>query len=162
MEQKTIHKILTYTAIGGLLWYGVLRGVKGLVVAYKGYSFNSVDLANGVVNMNLNIQISNPLFVGMTLKGIIGDVYAQGHQVGYVNQQFNYYLAGRKTHIIPVRVSINISEVGNAALLNIQSGDIRTLSIAFDGKLLVGNYSIGVPLRFELDYNDLTGVANNG
>ena len=80
-------------------------------------------------------------------------MYAQGEKVGTVNTTYNYYLAGRKTHILPVVVQLDLSQAGTAVLKNIESGDVRTLTIGFDGKLYVGN--IGIPLQLNFDYNDL-------
>ena len=140
----------------GLLWFGILRGARGLVVRIKSYSFHSIDLPNNTVSLNLNLLIKNPLLVGLTIKGVLGDVFVQGYKVGTVNTAYDYYLAGGHTHVLPVVVNLNMSQVGQAALLNIQSGDIRTLTIAFNGKLFVGSRTIGIPLQFELDYNDLT------
>lgn len=140
----------------GLLWYGVLRGAKGLVVRIKNYTFRSVDISNMTVSLNLNLLVKNPLLIGLTIKNVQGDVYVQGHNVGYVNTVLNYYIAGGKTHVLPVVVNLNMASVGQAALLNIQSGDIRTLTIAFNGKMYVSKYNAPVPLQFELDYNDLT------
>lgn len=150
METKQIVKL----GLGGLLlYYGVLRGARGLVVGIHNYSFRSVDLTNGTVSLNLNFIIKNPLFVGLTLNSIRGYIYAQGQKVGYINTDINYYLSGRHTHIVPVVVNLVLGAAFDALLLNIQSGDIRTLTMAFDGKLYVGN--VGVPLQINLDYNDL-------
>ena len=140
-----------------LLYYGVLRGAKGLKVRIYSYSFQSVSISDMTASLNLNLSIKNPLLVGLTIKGVQGDVYAQGQKVGTVNTTYDYYLAGGKTHVLPVVVNLDLSNAGQAALLNIQSGDIRTLTIRFDGKLFAGKYNVGVPLRFELDYNDLVG-----
>lgn len=140
----------------GLLWFGILRGAKGLVVRIKSYSFRSIDLTNNTVSLNLNLLIKNPLLVGLTIKGVMGDVFVQGYKVGTINTAYDYYLAGGHTHVLPVVVNLQMASVGQAALLNIQSGDIRTLTIAFNGKLFVGSRTIGIPLQFELDYNDLT------
>lgn len=140
----------------GLLWYGLLRGAKGLVVRLDSYSFRSISTADMTASLNLNLSIKNPLLVGLTIKGVQGDVFAQGQKVGYINTTYDYYLAGGKTHILPVVVNLNMSNVGQAALLNIQSGDVRTLTIAFDGKMFVGKYNVSIPLRFKLDYDDLT------
>lgn len=152
----SVNKIVRWGLGLGLLWYGVLRGARGLVVKIHSYSFRSISLTDNTVSLNLNLLIKNPLFVGVTIKGVSGDVYMQGQKVGTVNTIYDYYLAGGRTHVLPVIVNLNTVDVGQAALLNIQSGDIRSLTIAFDGKLLVSNYSVGVPLQFELDYNDLT------
>lgn len=149
METKQIVKL----GLGGiLLYYGVLRGARGLVVGIHNYSFRSVDLTNGTVSLNLNFIIKNPLFVGLTLNSIRGYIYAQGQKVGYINTDINYYLSGRHTHIVPVVVNLVLGAAFDALLLNIQSGDIRTLTMAFDGKLYVGK--VGVPLQINLDYND--------
>lgn len=153
MEAKQIVKI----GLGGLLlYYGILRGARALVVGIKSYSFRNIDLANGTVGLNLNFYIKNPLFVGLTLKGIKGYVYAQGQKVGYINTEINYYLSGGgRTHVVPVVVNLVLGGLADAVLANIQSGDIRTLTVAFDGRLYVGNWNVGVPLQITLDYNDL-------
>lgn len=135
-----------------LLWYGVLRGAKGLIVKVRDYSFKSVDVATGTVSLYLNFLVKNPLFVGLTLKGIAGDVYAQGQKVGTVNTTLEYYLSGRHTHIIPVVVNLSMAQLGQSALLGIQNGDIRNLTVSFDGKLYVGSWSVAIPIQIDLDY----------
>ena len=142
---------------GALLWYGVLRGARGLVVKVRDYTFSGLSLTDNTMQLTLNLLIKNPLLVGVTIKGVTGEVYAQGFQIGSVNTTYNYYIAGGKTHVLPVIVNLNMSDVLHAGLMNIQSGDVRTLTIAFDGYIMAGKYNIKVPLQFELDYNDLVG-----
>ena len=142
---------------GALLWYGVLRGARGLVVKVRDYTFSGLSLTDNTMQLTLNLLIKNPLLVGVTIKGVTGEVYAQGFRIGGVNTTYNYYIAGGKTHILPVVVNLNMSDVLHAGLMNIQSGDVRTLTIAFDGYIMAGKYNIKVPLQFELDYNDLVG-----
>lgn len=142
-------------AIGfGMLWYGVLRGAKSLIIKVRSYSFAGIDIESGTVSMYLNLLIKNPLVVGVPIKGVIGDVYIQGYKAGYVNMSYDYYIAGGHTHILPVVVNLNMGDVLHSALLNIQSGDIRTLTIEFNGKVYAGKYNIPLPVQFELDYND--------
>lgn len=144
--------------IGGtLLWYGVLRGARGLVVKVRDYVFSGLSLTNNTMQLTLNLLIKNPLLVGITIKSVVGDVYAQGFRIGGVNTTYDYYIAGGKTHILPVVVDLNMGDVLNAGMININSGDIRTLTIAFNGYIMAGKYNIKVPLQFELDYNDLMG-----
>lgn len=142
---------------GALLWYGVLRGARGLVVKVRDYTFSGLSVTDNTIQLTLNLLIKNPLLVGVTIKGVTGEVYAQGFQIGSVNTTYNYYIAGGKTHVLPVIVNLNMSDVLHAGLMNIQSGDVRTLTIAFDGYIMAGKYNIKVPLQFELDYNDLVG-----
>lgn len=152
MEIRSIAKI----GLGlGLLWYGILRGAKGLIVKVSSYSFRHIDITTGTVSLNLNIMIKNPLLVGLTLKGVSGNVYIQGVNVGGVNTTIEYYLSGGRTHIVPIVVNLNVLDLGQAALLNIQTGDISTLTIAFDGKLYIGKYGVAIPLQLDLGYNDL-------
>ena len=144
--------------LGGaaLLWWGVLRGASALVVGIKSWTFRGLDLTTGTVDITLNFLIKNPLIVGLTLKGIQGDVYVQGQNVGTVAMNYDYYLSGGHTHQIPVIVRLNMANVGQAALLNIQSGDVRTLTLAFDGKLLIGSAGVPVPINVSYNWEDLT------
>lgn len=153
MEVSRLAKIVGGVA---LLWYGVLRGARGLITRVESYGFRSIDVNTGTVSLNLNILIKNPLFVGIKLQAITGTIYAQGQAVGTVNTTLNYYLSGGHTHIIPVTANLAMGNVLQSALLNIQSGDVRTLTVSFDGKLLVGQYGVGIPVQIDLDYNDLT------
>lgn len=132
----------------GLLWLGVLRGARGLVVRMKDYSFAGFN-EDGTIRLILNILIKNPLLVGLKIKGIKGDVFAQGYNVGTINTAYDYYLAGGKTHVLPVYVDLDITE----ALGVVLGSGINNLLIAFNGKLYVGNWSVGVPLQFEMNYN---------
>lgn len=144
--------------LGGaaLLWWGVLRGASALVVGIKSWAFRGLDLTTGTVDITLNFLIKNPLIVGLTLKGIQGDVYVQGQNVGTVAMNYDYYLSGGHTHQIPVIVRLNMANVGQAAILNIQSGDVRTLTLAFDGKLLIGSAGVPVPINVSYNWEDLT------
>lgn len=151
-----VDKLVKYGLGFGLLYYGVLRGAKGLVVKVQSYAFRSLSVADGTVSLTLNLLIKNPLLVGLTIKGIQGDVYAQTNKVGSINMAYDYYLAGGKTHILPVVVNLSMGDVATAAAWNVQSGDIQTLTVAFDGKVLIGKYGIPVPVQIEMDYNELT------
>ena len=131
----------------GLLWLGVLRGAKGLVVRMKDYSFAGFN-EDGTVRLILNLFVKNPLLVGLKIKGVRGDVYAQGYKVGYVDTAYDYYLAGGKTHVLPVYVNLDIAEAWAA----VWNGGLSVMTVAFDGKIYVGNWSVGVPLQFEMEY----------
>lgn len=139
----------------GLLWYGVLRGASAIVVKVQDYMLRTFNIQNKTVSVSINFYIKNPLFVGVTLNNIVGDVYIQGVNVGAVNQDLNYFIAGGKTHIIPVIVDLQLSSLSEAVWRNIESGDVHTLTVDFDGKLYVGKYNVGVPVEVNLDYNDL-------
>ena len=152
METRQLVKIGLGAAI---LWYGVLRGAKALMVGVRDFSFRGLNMTDGTVSLNLKFLIKNPLLIGLTLKRISGEVYAQGQKVGYINTTIDYYLSGGHTHVVPVVVNLFMADLGQAALLNIQSGDIRTLTITFAGKIYIGSYNVGVPVDITLNYEDL-------
>ena len=147
---------LKICAAFGLAWWGVLRGVNALMVGVKSWQFRGIDLTNGYVDFTINFLIKNPLIVGLTLNRIYGDLFMQGQKVGYINSTYNYYLSGGRTHQIPVGVRIKISQLGAAALANIQSGDIKSLTIAFDGEILIGSAGVPIPINWSTDYEELT------
>ena len=156
MQIRDMRNWLLITLGLGLLLRGGSKTAKNLIVKVKDWHFAGVDITNGRVALYLNLMIKNPLVVGVQIKGVTGDVYVQGNKCGYVNMAYDYNLAGGKTHIIPVVVNLLMGDVAQSALLNIQTGDIHNLTVAFDGNVHVGKYAVGVPIKFELDYNDLT------
>lgn len=150
-----MNKWVKIAAGAGLIWYGVLRGAQALVVGIRDYYISGVDIANRTVKVTLNVFIKNPLFVGLKLNSISGEVYMQGIGVGSVDMQYNYFLSGRSTHVIPITVELNAHGMTEALLANIQTGDIKTLSASFDGKLYIGKYNVGVPVRLGVNYDDI-------
>lgn len=141
---------------GAFLWWGFFRAANSLIVGIKSWSFRALDLTTGTVDITLNFLIKNPLFFGITLKAIYGDVYVQGQKVGEISTTYNYYLSGGHTHQIPVIVRLNLAGLGQAALMNIQSGDVRTLTLAFDGRLVAGSAGVAVPINIAYNWEDLT------
>ena len=139
----------------GLIYLALLKISRSLVVGVRSFQFKSVDLTNKTVSLAINMEIKNPLIFGITITGIQGDVYMQGMKVGYVNTSYNYYLAGGHTHVLPVIVNLSIGALGDAVIQNIQTGDIRTLTIAFNGRVLAGKLKLTMPVQVELDYKDL-------
>ena len=138
-----------------LLWYGVLRGAKALVVMLKGWQLVNVNIADMTATMVLRFVIKNPLVVGVKLKGIIGDVYVQGQKVGEIEHYYNYYLSGMKAHVVPVETTIYGDVLGATMLQNLQASIANDIEIAFVGKILVGDYGLSIPVRIERNWGDM-------
>lgn len=147
---------LGWTAAIAALYYAVLRGANALIVAVRGYRFQSIDTTNGTISFYLYFVINNPLLVGLTLKGLSGDIYVQGVKCGVVNMKYDYFISGRHSHSVPVLVTVDASKLTEAAILNIQSGNVKTLTIAFDGGLNIGSEQVYIPVQKTLDWEDLT------
>lgn len=148
-----------FLIFGGLaaIWYGAVNAWRSLIVGVSNYAFRGFDLTTGSVQLYLNIMVKNPLLFGVTVKSVQGDVYIQGQRVGYINTTLDYYVTGGgKTHILPVIVNLSIAGVANGLLANINSGDVRSLQVAFDGKIYVTNKNIPIPVQKELTWADMT------
>lgn len=148
---------LGYIVIGAaLLYYSVLRGVNALAVWLAKYEFVSVSLTQKTIRFRLYFAIKNPLLVGLKLRLIEGDVYVQGVKIGSTNMAYDYYLAGQKTHVIPVELECSMQGLTEAAITNLQTGDPRTLTISFVGHIGVGDsYVVRLPIEKTLNWEDL-------
>ena len=155
MGNRGIKIGLGLALLGYAVYQAVLRGAKALVVRMDSYSVKEVGITDGTVSLILNILIYNPLLVGLWIKGITGTVYMKDEKVGTIDKSFNYYLEGRKQHILPVDLKLQVKSLGKAVIENIKSGDINNLTIGFDGKVLVGEYYVGIPVKLNVKYSDI-------
>lgn len=142
----------------GLLYYGVLRGANALMVGVRSYGLKSVDVADGTITLQVNFVIKNPLWVGIRLRSIDGDVFIQGVKCGVVDMHYDYYMSGNRTHTIPVLVTVDTSNLGQAVLANISTGNIRALTVDFDGGVTVGKSDLlRLPIKKTLTWEDIRG-----
>lgn len=107
------------------------------------------------MQVKLFFYIKNPLLIGVKLRAIVGDVYMQGMKVGYVNSSYDYFLSGCKTHVIPVTVTCGIAQLGEAMIANIQSGNIQTLTVSFDGYITAGKNGVTIPVQKTLNWKEI-------
>ena len=91
------------------------------------------------------------------MNDVVGELYAGGVQIGYVNTQLNYLCSGEKTHVLPVIVNLTSQGLGQALWQNIQTGNINNLVIDFDGALRVTKLNIRVPVELSFKWRDLVG-----
>lgn len=149
-------KVIGWTAAIAAAWYGILRGANALFVGIRGYRFQAVSLQNRTASFSLNFVIKNPLLVGITLREVSGDIYIQGIKCGLVATKYNYFLSGGKTHVIPVVVTISLEGLASAVVENIMSGDVRTLTIDFDGAVFVGDSGlVRIPIQKTVTWEEL-------
>lgn len=139
----------------GFIWIAIRVAINNLVVGVQKVLLAGLNIEQGIVQLQVNVSIKNPLPIGVTVKDVVGDVYLQGVKVGVVKTAFDYYLGGSKVHVLPVIVTLTASGVGQALWKNIQTGDVKNLVIDFDGKIKVTDVNIGVPLQFSLKWEDI-------
>lgn len=146
--------------VGGaaLLYFGVLRGAKSLYLGIKDYHFKNLDLMNQTVDFVIRFLIKNTLFVGVRIKSLTGNIYIQGEKVGTINANYDKYLAGNTNWDVDVPISIDMKNLAQAVVNNILSGDIRTLTIMFDGAIVIGGTGlVRVPFKKTLNWDDIAG-----
>lgn len=142
----------------GLLYYTVLRGASALFVGVRGYMLKGIDVATGMITLQINFVINNPLWVGIRLRSIDGEIFIQGVKCGVIDMRYDYYMSGRRSHNIPVLVTVDTSNLGQAVLANISTGNINTLTVDFDGGVTVGKSDlVRIPLKKTLDWEDIQG-----
>ena len=141
----------------GALWLAYKVAARGLVVGVSKVLLKGIDLSQGVAQVQLNVSVRNPLPFGVKVKDLTGDVYAQGVRIGYVNTVFDYLLGAERVHTLPVIVNLTAQGMGEALWKNIQTGDINTLILDFNGNLHVTNAGIAVPVDLSFNWKDLVG-----
>lgn len=141
----------------GAAYLAYRMAIKELVVGVQKVSLYGLNLEKGIAAIQLNVEMYNPLPVGVTVRDIVGKVYASGVQIGTVNTTLNYFLGGERRHILPVIVNLYASGMGEALWKNIQTGNVNNLIIDFDGKVRATKLNIGVPLDLSFNWKDIIG-----
>jgi len=158
------NKGLAILAFGALLFYKVFRSVQALKITLASYEVDSVNVADGTVRMALYFRIVNPLWIGITLKEISGELTAtsdpntEPEVIGTVYNRYNYFIRGNATHTVRAAVKVNTKSVIASAIENINSGDINNYLLKFDGKLVFGGTrEVSLPIRRTMTIKELLG-----
>lgn len=140
--------ILATAGLGILVWDS-WRSYKALQVDVVGYRVYNVDFANNSAILQLDVQLTNPLLVGLTLYSIVGDIYIDGQRVASINQRFDYYIRGKRVHIIPLVIQCDILGVSRIVLQQLTAQGSQ-LPVRFVGELRLGTGGVvSVPVDFE-------------
>lgn len=140
-------RIIWIAAIAAGAYYIVLRRAKALITNIRSWRFSHIDINTGLIYINLNFTIQNPLNVGLTLRGVHGDVFVNGILAGRINNEYKFYLTSEKTSVLPVQVALNMSMLTEALLHGLQNGE--NISLAFNGNMYIGSLRVAVPVQIE-------------
>lgn len=137
------------TAGLGILVYDSLISYKALQVDIAGYQIYNVDFSNNRATLQVDVRLTNPLLIGLTLYSIVGDVYIDGRLVAQVNRLYDYYIRGKRTHIIPLVINCNIWEVVRQ-FMDSTFNPGKQVGLSFVGQLRLGSGGVvPIPLEFE-------------
>lgn len=144
-----IRKTTGYLLLAGAaLWYLILRGVNAVKVTFDSVSIGTPS-ADGI-NMSLSVLIHNPLLVSLTIQNITGDVYVQDILAAKVDTPVNQRLSAMETNRVYANFALDTVSLGKALGRNIQTGDINSLTLYFDGYVTVNGIDIPVSRTFLL------------
>lgn len=133
----------------GILAWDTSRSYKNLAVDISAYGITDVDFGNNSATLQIDMQITNPLLLGVTLYSLVGDVYLDGNYVASVNQLFDYYIRGKKTHIIPIVLHCNLFNVSTTLIRKLLN-DSDSIALRVVGNLKVAPTGVvNIPLDIE-------------
>ena len=147
-------KKVGYSIVAGaiaLLVYDLIRGYKALRITLSKYEITKLNL-DGTLGMSLYFDITNPLLIGVTLRGIEGTLVAENYGsepvvIGTVRNRYNYFIRGKARHIIKATVNLDTVSAAQQLIANIQSGDVNNLLITFSGSIAFGkNTEVSIPI----------------
>ena len=141
----------------GALYLAYRTAIKEMVVGVQKVSLYGLDLAKGIAAIQINVEMYNPLPIGVTVRDVVGKVYASGVQIGTVSTTLDYFLGGERRHVLPVIVNLYASGMSEALWKNIQTGSVDNLVIDFDGTIRATKLNIGVPLDLSFNWKDIIG-----
>ena len=133
----------------GILALDTYRNYKYVKVDIAAYQITDVDFPNNTATLQIDIELTNPLLLGLTLYSIVGDIYLDGEYVASINQVFDYYIRGKRTHIIPVVIVSNLFSV-STILLQKLFRKAEDLTLRFSGEVRLGTKGI-VPIPVDLE-----------
>lgn len=138
---------------GAALYYWVLRGIRGISVAFNG--LRVLSIVDDEVRFSVQLSIRNPLIVSVLVNDIVGTVYLMDIPVAEVSFPLNQRIYARS--VSPVTINFNVSKekLGEALYANIQTGDVRTLLVRFDGYLKAAKMQLHIDKQFT--FEDLVG-----
>lgn len=148
MKAKTWGAILLSASA---LWWFVLRGI--LALKYRFADWRIQTLTTEDIAINLTFQVKNTLLISIPIDKIEGDIYSQDVLLGYVDMPISVNLRSGEIAEFPLILNINYRKVGEAIWRNIQSGDIKTLKLRFQGRVYSGLRSVAI--NKTLYFNDI-------
>lgn len=156
MKQSGKIALVVYTALF-LIITRIRRVINGLQFRFNGLQILSTFAGGYLSTVRLNLLIRNPLFFGVTVDAIQGQLYAQGVRMTNYDYDVNitHPIDLKARSITPVSLDflVDWSKLGEAVKANILSGDISTFTVQFVGTVTVEGHPVNVSKT--ISYYDL-------
>lgn len=132
-------------ASAGVL-YLLTQGVKNIKIIFNRIDISEIDL--GLLRLNINLYVKNPLPISFNISDIAGDIYIQDVNCGKIDYPVNQTLRGLSTSEFNVSFNIKQEQLGEALFANIMTGDVKTLTCRFVGYVKFGKVKVKVDHKF--------------
>lgn len=140
----------------GVVYYYFLRGARALRFGIK--NFGLVSFTDSNATFEIRFYIYNPLLVDIFCRTVSGDIRLMGVKVGEIDYPINQTIQARSLNYVPVQFTVSIADLTEGLWQYIQTGNVSTLIIEFDGQVVVGrDKQVTVPIRKTVTWGDLVG-----
>lgn len=136
---------------GAAIWFMAKRTVNAIQVKFDRLRIQSITAES--ITFGITVLFHNPLITNVTLDRFYGDIYIMGNYVGHLDSPLEQVLLKSATSGLMFTFEATLTQLGQALFESIMTGDIRTLTINFDGAVQVSG--IAVPVRKTFTYQDL-------
>lgn len=141
-----------YILLGGAaVWCYIKHKINQILIQFNKLKVTSITSER--IYFTATILIKNPFAVDLKLNRLYGYIYVMGNYVGFLDTPLNQVIHGNSTSAIYIKFDASFAQLGQSLYDNIMTGDIRTLTVDFDGAAKVN--SIAVPIQTTLTYSDL-------
>lgn len=136
---------------GALLWFGILRGVRAAKITFD--KLRVVGVTPASILYRVTCLVHNPLLVDILVNDVQGKVYIMNTHVATVNYPINQLIRSFATTAFDIEFEAFSNELGAALWENIQTGDPRTLTVTFEGYIVIKG--VKIPLNKQWTYDDI-------
>ena len=140
-----------WTGAAVVLWFGFLRGVKAAKVTFDRLRIIGVGVSS--ILLQIAVKVSNPTLLDLVVQNIRGDVYIQGIPVAVVNYPVNQRIRPFASSVFRIQIEAFSDKIGEAVWANIQTGDIKSLNVKFDGFVTIKD--IDIPISRTFTYEEI-------
>lgn len=140
----------------GVVYYYFLRGARALRFGIK--NFGLVSFTDSTATFEIRFFVYNPLLVDFFCRNVEGEIRLMGVKIGEIDYPINQTLKSRSLNFVPVQFTVSIADLTDGLWKYIQTGNVSTLIVEFDGSVTVGrDHTVEVPVRKTVTWGDLMG-----
>ena len=143
-------KAAIWIGAGMLLWYGVLRGVKAVRVAFD--NLRLISARGNIMLYQISLLVHNPLLVAVTIDDVQGTIYLMNTHVATINYPVHQKIRAFASSVFNIQFEAYSDKIGEAITSSMLTGDVNTLTLRFEGYVDVKG--VKIPITKEWTYEE--------